>query len=89
MKSLEVKWLVEYIRRSAELAALLEVSGWPKPGNVHRTRDHGDSRFEHFLAGSIALGNSIEAAVFKGIMVAKGRLSPFGGECWETYKDGC
>ena len=76
MKSLEVKWLVEYIRRSAELAALLEVSGWPKPGNVHRTRDHGDSRFEHFLAGSIALGNSIEAAVFKGIMVAKGRLSP-------------
>jgi len=76
MKSLgNKKWLIEHIRRSAELAAVLEVSGWLKPGNVHRTRDHSDSQFEHFLAGLIVLG-SIEAAAFRGIIVAKGRLSP-------------
>lgn len=33
------------------LASLLELSGWPKPGNVHRTHDFKNSRFEHFLAG--------------------------------------
>ncbi len=35
----------EYIRRCATLAALLEVSASPKPGNVHRTRDHSDTRY--------------------------------------------
>ncbi len=40
----------------ASLAALLEVSSYPKPGNVHRTRDHKDTRYEHFLAGSVSLG---------------------------------
>ena len=33
------------------LASLLEISGWPKPGNVHRTHDFKDTRFEHFLVG--------------------------------------
>ena len=33
------------------LASLLEISGWPKPGNVHRTHNFKDTRFEHFLAG--------------------------------------
>jgi len=33
------------------LASLLEISGWPKPGNVHRTHNFRDTRFEHFLAG--------------------------------------
>jgi triphosphoribosyl-dephospho-CoA synthase len=33
------------------LASLLEISGWPKPGNVHRTHNFQDTRFEHFLAG--------------------------------------
>ncbi|MEM1607345.1 MAG: triphosphoribosyl-dephospho-CoA synthase, partial [Candidatus Bathyarchaeia archaeon] len=69
MKSREI---TEYIRQRAELAAALEVSGWPKPGNVHRTRDHADARFEHFLAGSIALGPSTAAAALRGIMAAKG-----------------
>ena len=33
------------------LASLLEISGWPKPGNVHRTHDFKNTRFEHFLVG--------------------------------------
>ncbi|MBS7637658.1 triphosphoribosyl-dephospho-CoA synthase [Candidatus Bathyarchaeota archaeon] len=71
---MKTKKLLEHIRFSAELAAALEVSGWPKPGNVHRTIDHSDTRFEHFLAGSVALGSSVEASARKGLEVAKGRL---------------
>ncbi|MHA1730357.1 MAG: triphosphoribosyl-dephospho-CoA synthase [Promethearchaeota archaeon] len=35
-------------------ALLLEVATWPKPGNVHRTKDFHDTRFEHFLMGDLA-----------------------------------
>jgi len=75
MGSLTFKDLRWHIRRSAELAAVLEVSGWPKPGNVHRTRDHSDARFEHFLAGSVALGPSVEAAAVRGVMAARSVIS--------------
>lgn len=71
-RALSVKQLVEYVRRCAELASALEVSGWPKPGNVHRVRDRGDTRFEHFIAGSIALGSSIGDAALRGVMASKG-----------------
>ncbi|MFB6206546.1 MAG: triphosphoribosyl-dephospho-CoA synthase [Haloglomus sp.] len=39
--------------QDAVLALLLEVAGTPKPGNVDRHHDHGDLRFEHFLAGAV------------------------------------
>jgi len=71
---LRFKNLVEHVRSSAQLAAILEVSGWPKPGNVHRTRDHGNTRYEHFLAGSVALGFSVGEAASKGLMAAEGRI---------------
>ena len=41
--------------RCINLASLLELSGWPKPGNVHRTKDFEDTRFEHFLSGIAAI----------------------------------
>ncbi|MFX0081606.1 MAG: triphosphoribosyl-dephospho-CoA synthase [Candidatus Hodarchaeota archaeon] len=41
--------------RCINLASLLEVAGWPKPGNVHRTKDFDDTRFEHFLGGIAAI----------------------------------
>ncbi|MEM2083667.1 MAG: triphosphoribosyl-dephospho-CoA synthase [Nitrososphaerota archaeon] len=71
---MKAKELLEHIRFSAELAATLEVSGWPKPGNVHRSRNYSATHYEHFLAGSISLGYSIESAALKGFMVAKNRL---------------
>jgi triphosphoribosyl-dephospho-CoA synthase len=43
------------ILRSINLASLLELSGWPKPGNVHRTQNFETTRFEHFLAGIAAI----------------------------------
>lgn len=47
---------------NAQLALLLEVAGTPKPGNVDRERNHGDLRFEHFLAGAVGAGAGLRAA---------------------------
>lgn len=55
------------IMRAAQLAACLEVSGTPKPGNVHRTFDYPDTRFEHFLAGGVALGPPTRAVALRGV----------------------
>ncbi len=41
--------------RCINLSSLLELSGWPKPGNVHRTKNYKDTSFEHFLAGISAI----------------------------------
>jgi len=46
---------VEDIIRCTTLSSLLEVSGYPKPGNIHRTKDFNKTRFEHFLAGIAAI----------------------------------
>jgi len=59
--------IADEIALSAQLASVLEVSGYPKPGNVHRTADFKDATFEQFLAGSIALGSSIRSVAIKGI----------------------
>jgi triphosphoribosyl-dephospho-CoA synthase len=49
-KFLSIKSLDDVIR-CVNLASLLELSGYPKPGNIHRTKDFKNTRFEHFLAG--------------------------------------
>lgn len=41
--------------RCINLASLLELAGWPKPGNVHRTKNFENTRFEHFLGGIVAI----------------------------------
>ena len=46
----------------AELALTLEVASTPKPGNVDRHRDHGDLRFEQFLAGAVGSRPGLELA---------------------------
>ncbi|MGV9171671.1 MAG: triphosphoribosyl-dephospho-CoA synthase [Promethearchaeia archaeon] len=43
------------ILRCVSLASLLEIAGYPKPGNIHRTMDFTDTRFEHLLAGITAI----------------------------------
>ena len=59
-----------------ELAMLFEVSAYPKPGNVHRTRDYQNTRYEHFLASAVACRSSFEAAAKKGLLIAKNELRP-------------
>ena len=46
---------IDDLLRCINLASLLEVAGWPKPGNVHRTKDFENTRFEHFLIGITAI----------------------------------
>ena len=46
---------------AAQLACLLEVSAW-KPGNVSRSHDFGDCRFEEFLVSAVAIGPAFRQA---------------------------
>lgn len=46
---------IDDILTCVNLASLLEFSAWPKPGNVHRTKDFKSTRYEHFLAGASAI----------------------------------
>jgi len=61
---------------AAQLAAALELSAFPKPGNVHRLADLGPKTYERFLAGSLALGPACRKAASRGLGVAKGELEP-------------
>ena len=65
----------DYIARCLELAILLEVSGYPKPGNVHRTADFSSTTFEHYLASAVAITPSFKKAAEQGIKVSKGKIS--------------
>lgn len=50
------------IAKIAQIASALEVSGYPKPGNVHRTRDYDDMEFEDFVISGIVIGDTIREA---------------------------
>ncbi|HUU76145.1 MAG TPA: triphosphoribosyl-dephospho-CoA synthase [Methanoregulaceae archaeon] len=47
----------------AQLAMMLEVSAFPKPGNVDRCHDYPDTRIEHFLASAILVRPALEKAM--------------------------
>lgn len=65
---------IEDIARAAQLASALEVSGYPKPGNVHRTADLKEMTFEHFIASSIAIGPILLDVAKKGFRAGKGEI---------------
>jgi len=46
----------------AQLAMMLEVCAYPKPGNVDRCHDYPDTRLEHFLASAIFARPALEEA---------------------------
>ncbi|MFX0027262.1 MAG: triphosphoribosyl-dephospho-CoA synthase [Candidatus Hermodarchaeota archaeon] len=54
MKQIKIK-SINNLMACINLASLLELAGWPKPGNVHRTRDYTTTRYEHFLSGIAAI----------------------------------
>ena len=64
----------DHISRCLELAVLYEVSGYPKPGNVHRTADFAGTTFEHYLASAVAVAPSFRRAAEQGIRVAEGEI---------------
>lgn len=63
------------ISGSLELATLLEVTAYPKPGNVHRTRDYSETRFEHFLASAVASRPHFEKAAQRGTLISRANIS--------------
>jgi triphosphoribosyl-dephospho-CoA synthase len=46
----------------AQMAMMLEVTAYPKPGNVDRCHDYGGTRLEHFLASAILARPALEKA---------------------------
>jgi triphosphoribosyl-dephospho-CoA synthase len=46
----------------AQLAMMLEVTAYPKPGNIDRCHDYPDTRLEHFLASTILVRPIFERA---------------------------
>lgn len=71
MKKQELNGVIEldpdFIAKTAQIASVLEVSGHPKPGNVHRTQDFPDMVFEDFLISGVVIGDTMKKAAQKGI----------------------
>jgi len=68
--------IAEHVSECLQLAMLLEVSAYPKPGNVHRTADFSDTRYEHFLASAVVVGEFFREAALRGVLVGQGKLEP-------------
>ncbi len=70
-KKLRIKEVIEldpdFIAKTAQIASVLEVSGHPKPGNVHRTQDFLDMVFEDFLISGVVIGDLMKKAARKGL----------------------
>jgi triphosphoribosyl-dephospho-CoA synthase len=60
-----------FIAKCAQIASAMEVSGHPKPGNVHRTQDFPDMIFEDFLISGIVSGETMEQAAIRGLKFRK------------------
>ena len=74
MKGIPITENADYISRCLELAILFEVSGYPKPGNIHRTADFPETTFEHFLASAVAITPSFRLAAEQGIKISEGEI---------------
>lgn len=59
------RMIVENVEYCTELAVLLEVSTYPKPGNVDRFHDFIDTTYEHYLSSAVVLGTSARIAAFR------------------------
>jgi triphosphoribosyl-dephospho-CoA synthase len=58
----------------AQLAMMLEVTAFPKPGNVDRCHDYANTRLEHFLASVILVRPAFERAGKTGTKVGEAIL---------------
>jgi len=65
---------VDEIAGCLQLAMLLEVSAYPKPGNVHRTADFEETRYEHFLASAIGIGSHFREAARQGVFLGSQKI---------------
>jgi triphosphoribosyl-dephospho-CoA synthase len=63
-------YVAGHVSKCLQLAMLLEISAYPKPGNVHRTADFGETKYEHFLASAVQLGPYFEYAAEQGMRIS-------------------
>jgi len=77
----------EHVSKCLELALLLEVSAFPKPGNVHRTADFKGTRYEHFLASAVALAPHFARCAESGMAVHNETLRPDQVEVGKAIKN--
>lgn len=68
----------DLIAKISQIASVLEVSGHPKPGNVHRTQDFDDMAFEDFLISGIAIGDTMKKAAERGLYADQDELHKVG-----------
>lgn len=68
------KEIADCVSGCIQLAVLLEVSAYPKPGNVDRTHDFEDTRYEDFLASAVAIAAPMREAARRGHLVSVGSL---------------
>lgn len=68
--------ITDHVSGCLQLAILLEVSAHPKPGNVHRTADFPETRYEHFLASAVAVASHFGYAARRGAMVSTKKMDP-------------
>ncbi len=86
MSLLSLLEIGEYVSGCLELAILLEVSAYPKPGNVHRTSDFPETRYEHFLASAVAVAPHFRHAAERGVQISKGKIDPAEVEIGKIIK---
>ncbi len=67
--------IVEYVRKCAVLACLLEAS-MPKPGNISPFHNSHDTRYSHFLASSVAIDSAVTEAAIKGVETVRNKQDP-------------
>ena len=70
LKAIRTERGIDEIAGCLQLAMLLEVSAYPKPGNVHRAADFEETRYEHFLASSIGAGSHFREAARQGVLLS-------------------
>lgn len=87
MKPLSLSEVPNHVSQCLQLAMVLEVSAYPKPGNVHRTADFSDTRYEHYLASAISTGPYFREAAKRGVMIHTANLDTSEAEVGKTIKD--
>jgi len=87
MKSYPPVKTAEHVSSCLQLAILLEVSAYPKTGNVHRTTDFQETRYEHFLASAVAVAPPFRLAAQQGVKVSAGKISLYEVEIGNTIKN--
>jgi len=74
LKSLHAERGIDEIAGCLQLAMLLEVSAYPKPGNIHRLADFDETRYEHFLASAIGVGPHFLEAARRGVLLGSEKI---------------